>query len=200
MSEVQYRYAQQECIIHSNIGRHDNIVELFHYTESKDEFVLLMEYCNDAGYFEDKIEQVRFKMFKNLQRFTPIKNQDKLISYSSDILVGLSHLHQQGIIHSDLKIQNALLQRPEDDESQAGEYPTVKLCDFGLSHLMNSEGRALMTDRCGTGGYIAPEVKPKNTMVGPEIDMWAFGVMLYEMCTAYKPTKLSNYRYGKFYL
>jgi len=65
---------------------------------------------------------------------------------------------------------------------------------------MNSEGRALMTDRCGTGGYIAPEVKPKNTMVGPEIDMWAFGVMLYEMCTAYKPTKLSNYRYGKFYL
>ncbi len=32
--------------------------------------------------------------------------------------------------------------------------------------------------------------------MGPEIDMWSFGVMLYEMCTAYKPTKLLNYRYG----
>jgi serine/threonine protein kinase len=65
---------------------------------------------------------------------------------------------------------------------------------------MDNNGKALMSDRCGTSGYIAPEVKPKNTMIGPEIDMWAFGVMLYELCTAYKPTKLSNYRYGKFYL
>jgi serine/threonine protein kinase len=74
----------------------------------------------------------------------------------------------------------------------------VKICDFGLSHLMSNEynGKALMTERCGTGGYIAPEIQPKNTLVGPEIDMWAFGVMLYEMCTAYKPTKLCNYRYG----
>lgn len=97
------------------------------------------------------------------------------------------------MIHSDLKLQNALLQRPEDEE----DYATFKICDFGLSHIMEpSTGKALMATRCGTGGYIAPEVGPKNTLVGPEIDMWAFGVMLYEMCTAYKPTKLLNYRYG----
>jgi serine/threonine protein kinase len=47
-----------------------------------------------------------------------------------------------------------------------------------------------MKDRSGTAGYIAPEIKTNNTLVGPEIDMWAFGVMLYEMCTAYKPTQL----------
>ncbi len=97
-----------------------------------------------------------------------------------------------------MKIQNALLQRPEKDEAEAGEFPIVKVCDFGLSHIMSAEygGKALMTERCGTGGYIAPEVGSKNSLVGPEIDMWAFGVMLYEMCTAYKPTKLFNYRYG----
>ena len=61
-------------------------------------------------------------------------------------------------------------------------------------------GKALMTERCGTGGYIAPEIGSKNSLVGPEIDTWAFGVMLYEMCTAYKPTKLCNYRYGKIFL
>jgi hypothetical protein len=66
MSDVQHRYAQQECIIHSNVGHHENIVELYHYTESKEEFVLLMEYCNDAGYFEEKIEQVRFNKILNV--------------------------------------------------------------------------------------------------------------------------------------
>lgn len=100
-----------------------------------------------------------------------------------------------------MKIQNVLLNRPTEDEAQAGELPIVKLCDFGLSHVMKPEygGKALMVEKCGTGGYIAPEIGSKNTIIGPEIDMWAFGVMLYEMCTAYKPTKLLNYRYGKFY-
>ena len=53
-----------------------------------------------------------------------------------------------------------------------------------------------MKERSGTTGYIAPEIKTNNVMVGPEIDMWAFGVMLYEMCVAYRPTQLQNYRYG----
>ena len=47
-----------------------------------------------------------------------------------------------------------------------------------------------MLTQCGTQGYIAPEVQKKDTVIGPEIDMWAFGVMLYEMCSAYKPTVL----------
>ena len=40
------------------------------------------------------------------------------------------------------------------------------------------------------------DLKTSNVLVGPDIDMWAFGVMLYEMCTAYKPTVLQNFRYG----
>jgi hypothetical protein len=39
------------------------VVELYDYTESHNEFVLLLEYCNDAAYFEEKIEQVRFYVF-----------------------------------------------------------------------------------------------------------------------------------------
>jgi len=64
---------------------------------------------------------------------------------------------------------------------------------------MDADGHSQMVHRCGTNGYIAPEVGSSNTTIGPEIDMWAFGVMLYEMCTAYKPTKLLNYRYGKLH-
>ena len=65
MSEVQHRYARQECIIQSQM-KHENIVELYEYTESKQEFVLMMEYCNDASYFEDKIEQVS-RMFPKME-------------------------------------------------------------------------------------------------------------------------------------
>ena len=36
----------------------ENIVELYDYTENDDEIVLLMEYCNDANYFQEKIEEV----------------------------------------------------------------------------------------------------------------------------------------------
>ena len=75
----------------------------------------------------------------------------------------------------------------------------VKICDFGVSQIIkpeNGEHKALMKDRSGTAGYIAPEIKTNNILIGPEIEKSSFGVMLYEMCVAYKPTQLKNYRYG----
>lgn len=53
-----------------------------------------------------------------------------------------------------------------------------------------------MKERSGTGSYIAPEIQGKNIVVGPEIDIWSFGVVLYEMCVAYKPTQVRSYKYG----
>jgi serine/threonine protein kinase len=43
-------------------------------------------------------------------------NQGKLQSYALDILNGLDKIHSQGVIHSDMKLQNALVQRPEKEE------------------------------------------------------------------------------------
>jgi len=49
-----------------------------------------------------------------------------------------------------------------------------------------------MKERSGTAHYIAPEISPilgtLDHVVGPEIEMWAFGVLLYEMCVPYKPS------------
>lgn len=47
--------------------------------------------------------------------------------------------------------------------------------------------KALMKQRCGTAFYIAPEIKANNELVGPEIDIWAMGIIIYEMCVGYKP-------------
>ena len=43
---------------------HDNIVKLHEYTENDKEFVLFMEYCNDANYFEEKLVNVSLKIIK----------------------------------------------------------------------------------------------------------------------------------------
>lgn len=56
--------------------------------------------------------------------------------------------------------------------------------------------KTLMNQRSGTYGYIAPEIKANNEMVGCEIDIWSMGVMMYEMCVGYKPTQMKNYNYG----
>ena len=61
-------FARKECVIHSQMA-HDNIVKLHEYTENDKEFVLFMEYCNDANYFEEKLVNVSLMIIK--QAFVP---------------------------------------------------------------------------------------------------------------------------------
>jgi serine/threonine protein kinase len=71
------------------------------------------------------------------------------------------------------------------------------MCDFGLSRPIDQNtGKGMMDTKQGTMGYMAPEIS-KETFIGQEIDMWAFGIVLYQLCVAYKPTQVSDYRYGK---
>jgi len=79
--------------------KHENIIELYDYFENDQNFVMLMEYANDAKYFEHKIENKR----------TEIKNEEKLRSYCMDILTGLEYIHKSNIIHADMKLPNILL-------------------------------------------------------------------------------------------
>ena len=79
----------------------------------------------------------------------------KIKSYAQDILTGLVYVHAQNIIHADIKIENVLMQSSDVD----GEINLVKLCDFGLSQELGSNGKALVKVRQGTIGYIAPEVR-----------------------------------------
>ena len=54
-------------MIHSQL-KHTNVVELHEYTESDDEFVLFMQYCNDAEYFDNKIVEVSSRLNGLLHR------------------------------------------------------------------------------------------------------------------------------------
>jgi serine/threonine protein kinase len=52
-----------------------------------------------------------------------------------------------------------------------------------------------MKHRSGTAGYMAPELKGSQIKITPAIDMWAFGIILYELAVAYKPTQIKQYKY-----
>ena len=58
---------------------HDNIVKLHEYTENDKEFVLFMEYCNDANYFEEKLVNVSLMIIK--QEFFPAAEVTEAISH-----------------------------------------------------------------------------------------------------------------------
>ena len=57
MDQLGIDFARKECVIHSCL-KHDNVVKLHEYTESEEDFVIFMEYCNDANYFDDKLVNV----------------------------------------------------------------------------------------------------------------------------------------------
>jgi len=58
----QLNQAHQESVV-QGMFKHENIVELYDYFEDQQDITMLMEYCNDAKYFENKIENVSLSLF-----------------------------------------------------------------------------------------------------------------------------------------
>ena len=119
---------------------HPNIVKAFHYGETERHFCLYMEY---AGYGSNYLSR------RVLTKNKPVK-EDKLSIWANDILQGMWYMHQRGVIHTDIKLDNILI---FDKEVQEGEdvCPIAKICDFGLCHVMEpGKQTALMERLVGT--------------------------------------------------
>ena len=159
-SPDHFESAARELQIHSQIS-HPNIVDNFEVCETPTAFMELLEFVPRANYFVEKLE------INN----TPFMTRrdggiQKLKSFCFDILNGLKFLHSINVIHMDIKPANLLLSTKVTDD----EYSIVKICDFGLSKIADSDGKVLIKLRCGTEPYIAPEVQPGN-FVTSAVDM-----------------------------
>ncbi|ADM12077.1 serine/threonine protein kinase [Encephalitozoon intestinalis ATCC 50506] len=84
------------------------------------------------------------------------------------MLYGVDYLHSHSIVHRDLKLENIMI---------SGE--SVKICDFGLSAFYDRS--SVLKDYCGTPQCAPPEIMRGIPYVGPEVDIWCLGVILYAM-------------------
>jgi len=97
----------------------------------------------------------------------------------SSVLSALQHAHDKGIIHRDIKPENVLLARGD----------VVKVADFGLSRLLDVDMTRLTRTHLvlGTYEYMAPEQREKAKEADNRSDIYATGVVLYEMLTGELP-------------
>ena len=70
----------------------------------------------------------------------------------------------------------------------------IKLGDFGIARILDHT-KANARTMVGTPYYISPEIVD-NKPYSFKTDIWSLGVILYEICTAYKPTAMKNFQYG----
>ena len=103
-----------------------------------------------------------------------------ILSWLQQMLRGLDHVHQKEIIHRDLKAMNVFLK---------DTWRTCKLGDFGISTALKSGKSA--SGCVGTPAYMAPELL-WNQRYASAVDMWAIGVVLYELMALKLPFCGSN--------
>ncbi|XP_019712014.1 hormonally up-regulated neu tumor-associated kinase isoform X2 [Hippocampus comes] len=156
---------KREPRIHQMI-RHPNVVLLLETLETENSFYMVLELCAGGDLMERICDSKRLPE-KEVRR------------YARQILSAVAHLHQHGVVHRDLKIENFLLD----------EHNNIKIVDFGLSNtLLRSESLPpeLLSTQCGSPAYAAPELLA-HRKYGPKVDTWSVGVSVFAMLTGTLP-------------
>ena len=144
--------------------KHPNIVEMVAAVEEQGQHYLIIEYVA-GGSLQDLLEQ---------QGRLPV---ERVLEISLDLADALTRAHRLDIIHRDLKPANVLL---------LAEDGTPRLTDFDIAQVADRPRLPQTGMLMGTIDYLSPEACQGETLDG-RADLWAFGVMLYEMLTGAKP-------------
>lgn len=137
---------------------HPNIVKLHDVVEDgkTGTFYLVLELANGGELFDYIVARGRLR-------------EKEARKFFRQIISGVEYCHSCLVIHRDLKPENLLL----DAEGN------IKINDFGFSNIMVPGER--FSTFCGSVSYVAPEIIKNIKYVGPEIDIWSMGVILYTL-------------------
>ncbi len=142
---------------------HPNIVKVYDVSFGDLIQYIVMEY----------IEGITLKEY--IERQGSLRWRDA-VHFASQILKGLQHAHDKGIVHRDVKPQNIMV-LPDQ---------TIKVTDFGIARFARSEQRTITDKAIGSVHYISPE-QARGERTDEKTDLYSVGVILYEMLTGRVP-------------
>ena len=142
------------------------ILKIYNYYLTEENLLIIFEYLN-GGFLSE---------FLSLQRKKKSLIKEEIIwKIYIQLILGLNKIHNNNIIHRDLKTQNIFLTK----------HFNVKIFDFKKSKILN-DNKEFTNSFIGTPYYFSPEMILKKKY-NFKIDVWAIGIILYEICTLKKP-------------
>jgi eukaryotic-like serine/threonine-protein kinase len=154
--------------------RHPNIVNVFDFGSMEDMYYMVMEFIKGhelSGYMQERGR-------------LPLAEAYPLVR---DIAAALDYAHEQGLVHRDVKPSNVMLQKATTIPDGA-PYHAI-LMDFGIAKILGGDSGLTKTGTMGTLDYMAPEQIMASSEVDHRADVYALGVLTFEMLTGELPFK-----------
>lgn len=163
MSDAQFRrrFTNESKAI--TMLSHGNIVDVYDVSLEGDSLYIVMEY----------IDGITLKEYMEKKGTL---NATEALHFIKQILKGLSHAHERGIVHRDVKPHNILLLKDG----------TIKITDFGIARLTKFDTQTISDMTIGSVHYISPE-QASGDRTDERSDIYSVGIILYEMLTGKLP-------------
>ena len=144
---------------------HPNIVSIYDVENEGEFYYLILEY----------VEGMTLKDYMVKNPRIPIET---IVHIAKQIAAGLSHAHQNGIIHRDIKPQNILM----------NENLTCKITDFGIARAYGDTTLTQTNQMLGTVYYLSPE-QARGNVATAQSDIYSLGILIFEIITGQIPFK-----------
>ncbi|TPX31275.1 hypothetical protein SeMB42_g07784 [Synchytrium endobioticum] len=141
---------------------HPHIVETLDIVETDDHIYIVMEYAAGGELFDYIVSHGMIK-------------EKEARMFFRQVLSAVAFCHQNSVIHRDLKPENLLLDA----------HKNIRIIDFGFGNTFHRE--RFLDTYCGSPFYAAPEMIKGVRYVGPEVDVWSLGVILYALLSGRLP-------------
>ncbi|EFJ43286.1 hypothetical protein VOLCADRAFT_96512 [Volvox carteri f. nagariensis] len=158
--------------------------------EDMGEVWIIMEFC-DRGSLQDALDRGALKLRKPGGEMGET-HLPMMVATACEVASALQYLHERGIVHGDLTAWNVMLCTSEGgQQDRSGRTFVAKVADFGLSRTLDVRSK-IKTRTYGTISHMPPEclisgIISKASAGGEATDVFAFGVLLWQMYTGLRP-------------
>ena len=147
---------------------HPNIVKIYEFYDTKKNYFIITEYCKHGELY-------------SYIKYSYTETQLAVLFYQ--VFSGLCYLHDNHILHRDLKLENIMISEIEKDLSSHYDFFWIKIIDFGTAKIFKKSKNEKTV--VGSSYYIAPEVLKQK--YNEKCDTWSVGVILYMLIVGRAP-------------